>query len=106
MNENSSKLKDSFYLFRVPEGTISSKVVLIFSGCDSISGGGAVWISALEWGSRGRGFESRPPDFVGECIRIPPFRGDEFLILVNDILYALYPKYDSVVRDVSIGNRD
>ena len=26
------------------------------------SGGGAVWISALEWGSRGRGFKSRPPE--------------------------------------------
>ncbi len=30
----------------------------IFSGCS------AVWISALEWGSRGRGFESRHPEFI------------------------------------------
>ncbi len=33
------------------------------------SGGGAVWISALEWGSRGRGFKSRPPDQICSLVR-------------------------------------
>ena len=31
---------------------------------DILPGGGPVWIRALEWGSRGRGFESRPPDVL------------------------------------------
>ena len=42
------------------ESTIDSSI--------PFTGGGSAWIRALEWGSRGRGFESRPPDVVDYLI--------------------------------------